>query len=135
MKRSFSNRFRLVATPLLLLTALVSPLFAGWEEGVAAFQAKNFKAAASHFKAVVEQYPEEYRGHYMLGLSLGAVGKKAPALSHLKAAYDLNPNDLSLNAAIDELSKLSGKEMQKASAELGTALVINVGFVTAGPVG
>lgn len=77
---------------------LTSPLFAGWEEGVAAFTSKppNFEKAAAEFRQVVDQSPDGYRGHYMLGASLLRLNRKEEALTHLRKAYDLNPNDLSI---------------------------------------
>ena len=76
------------------------PAFAGWDEGVAAFKSKNFQQAAAEFKELVDQNPEGYRGHYMLGLTLEQLKRKEEALSHLRKAYDLNPNDLSIKMAL-----------------------------------
>ena len=83
---------------LLLIGAV--PTLAGWEEGVAAFTSKNYQGAATEFKELVDQNPEGYRGHYMLGLSLEQLGRKEEALHHLRKAYDLNPNDLSIKVAL-----------------------------------
>lgn len=78
------------------------PAAAGWDEGVAAFGAKNYEKAAAEFRGVVDQNPTGYRGHYMLGASLQRLGRKEEALGHLRKAYDLNPSD---NAVKFELAK------------------------------
>lgn len=87
----------IVSLALSLLVAL--PAFAGWEEGVAAFKSGNFQGAAKEFEAMVKQNPE-WRGHYMLGLSLEQLKRKEEALHHLRQAYDLNPNELSVKLAL-----------------------------------
>ncbi len=87
---------------LLLALSLIGtvPALAGWEEGVAAFTSKNYQGAAAEFKKLVDQNPDGYRSHYMLGLSLEQLGRKEEALHHLRKAYDLNPNDLSIKVAL-----------------------------------
>jgi tetratricopeptide (TPR) repeat protein len=86
--------------PLLRIVALLlfaaGPVLAGWEEGVAAFRNKDYKTAATEFQAVVDQSPEASSGHYMLGLALRGLDRKEEALNHLRKAYDLNPNDVSI---------------------------------------
>lgn len=90
-----------------LVTVLISvsligtlPALAGWDEGVAAFTSKNYQGAATEFKELVDQNPDGWRGHYMLGLSLEQLKRKEEALHHLRKAYDLNPNDLSIKVAL-----------------------------------
>lgn len=68
---------------------------AGWNEGVAAFKAKNYQQAVTEFQTVVDQ-GGDYRGHYMLGMSLQRLNRKEEALRHLRQAYDLNPNDVAV---------------------------------------
>lgn len=80
----------------LFAAASTLPAFAGWDEGVAAFTAKNYQQAAAEFQKLVDQNPEGYRSHYMLGMSLQRMGRKEEALNHLREAYNLNPNDLSI---------------------------------------
>ncbi len=105
---------------LVLLTAVATlPAFAGWDEGVAAFKAKNYEGAAAEFQELVKQTPDGYRSHYMLGLSLQQLNRKEEALHHLRKAYDLNPNDLATQLALgraysnlrrySEVNKLLGK--------------------------
>ncbi len=95
--------FILITTLLLLMGAL--PALAGWDEGVAAFTSKNFQGAATEFQELVNQNPDGWRGHYMLGLSLEQLKRKEEALHHLRKAYDLNPNDLSIKVALGRAYK------------------------------
>ncbi len=93
---------------LLLVTALVTaavPAGAGWDEGVAAFTKRDFKTAATEFEQMVQQNPEGYRAQYMLGLSLEQLGQREKALDHLRKAYDLNPNDVSIKLALGRAYK------------------------------
>ena len=92
------RRFLISTLALSLIGAV--PALAGWEEGVAAFTSKNYQGAATEFQELVKQNPEGYRGHYMLGLSLEQLKRKEEALHHLRKAYDLNPNDLSIKVAL-----------------------------------
>lgn len=64
---------------------------AGWDEGVAAFQAKDFQTAAREFSAVVEKTPDFDGGQYMLGITLLKLDRQADALQHLRKAYELKP--------------------------------------------
>jgi len=92
---------RSVLTLMISLPLLVAvPATAGWDEGVAAFTSKNYQQAVAEFKELVDQNPEGYRGHYMLGLSLQQLDRKEEALHHLRKAYDLNPNDLATKLAL-----------------------------------
>lgn len=79
---------------ILASIALAGPALAGWDEGVAAFTKKDYETARNEFQKVVDQNPDAFSGHYMLGLSLGFLNRKEEALNHLRKAYDLNPNDL-----------------------------------------
>lgn len=73
---------------------------AGWEQGVAAFKAGDFTTAAREFQDVVDQQPEWPGGHYMLGQALGKLNRGQDALTHLRKAYDLNPNDAQYQLAL-----------------------------------
>ena len=85
------------ALPLLLCASLAH---AGWDEGVAAFAKKDYQGAVSEFEKLVNEKPEGPQGHYMLGLSYAQLERKEEALHHLRKAYDLNPNDLSIKVAL-----------------------------------
>ena len=76
--------------PTLLLTGLIlaasSSAEAGWNEGIAAFEAGRYDAAVTEFAAVVHQDPQRPDGHYMLGLSYLILEKYDDAADHLQAS-------------------------------------------------
>jgi tetratricopeptide (TPR) repeat protein len=111
---------RQVLTLVVALSLLATlPALAGWDEGVAAFSAKNYQEAADQFRGVVEKRPDEWRGHYMLGLSLQRLKKKEEALQHLRKAYDLNPNECSCKLALAD-AYMALKRHGDAAALLGS---------------
>lgn len=87
------SRARHAAVVVLLTVFLGSPLFANWDEGVAAFQAGRFQDAATKFHSVVDESPEFPAGYYMLGLSLLRQKQVDGALQHLAKAVELGPDD------------------------------------------
>lgn len=97
MRKPFTSTVLVVVAAMLLMSL---PALAGWEEGVAAFHSKNFQGAVNEFQELVKTNPDGWRGHYMLGLSLEQLKRKEEALHHLRKAYDLNPNDLSVKVAL-----------------------------------
>jgi len=105
----------------ILIVALLigaGPVVADWEKGVAAFQKGDFQNAAQQFQELVDQQ-ESFQGHYMLGLSLGRLNRKEEALNHLRKAYDLNPNDLSVKLALAE-AYLNVRRYAESAKLLGT---------------
>ena len=88
------RRSLIPAALALLALASAGVASAGWNEGVAAFQAKNYQAAASEFQEVVDQQPDLFQGHYMLGQTLLKLNRMQDALPHLRKAYDLNSSDV-----------------------------------------
>ncbi len=103
MRKPFTPLAVSIVAASILLVSL--PALAGWDEGVAAFTSKNFQGAATEFQELVKQTPDGWRGHYMLGLSLEQLKRKEEALHHLRKAYDLNPNDLSIKVALGRAYK------------------------------
>jgi len=87
-----------VVAALTLVSA--GAVSAGWDEGVAAFRAGDIQGAAREFQEVVDQQPDLYQGHYMLGQSLIKLNRLSDALPHLRKAYDLNPNDLGVQMVL-----------------------------------
>ncbi|HEX2164093.1 MAG TPA: tetratricopeptide repeat protein [Thermoanaerobaculia bacterium] len=75
---------------------------AGWEEGVAAFKANNFQAAATEFAAVVEKQPEFAGGQYMLGIALLKLDRAQDALTNLRKAYELEPANRTYQLALGQ---------------------------------
>ena len=83
-----------VAALGLLALASAGAASAGWNEGVAAFTAKDYQTAAAEFQEVVDQQPELFQGHYMLGQTLVKLKRMQDALPHLRKAYELNSGDI-----------------------------------------
>ena len=75
---------------------------AGWEEGVTAFKAGNYAVAAQEFRAVVESSPDFASGHYMLGQALLQQKQNSEALTHLRKAYELDPNSVGHQLALGQ---------------------------------
>ena len=98
---------RAIAMAALAVLALASAgaVRAGWDEGVAAFKSKNYKQAAVEFQEVVDQQPDLFQGHYMLGQSLAAQNNMQQALPHLRKAYDLKPNDIAVQMVLGKAYK------------------------------
>lgn len=117
-------RSLLVSISTVLLFS--GPALAGWEEGVAAFTKKDYKTAATEFQAMVDQNPDDPRGHFMLGLSLGVLNRKEEGLNHLRKAYDLNPNDLSIKIELGR-AYFSGRLYSEAAKLLGSISSIDLG--------
>ncbi len=88
----------LIATTALVLAAV--PAVAGWDEGVAAFKSRDFQGAFQQFQEYVQQNPNTFQGHYMLGQAALQIKRHDEALNHLRKAYDLNPNDLNTKLAL-----------------------------------
>lgn len=93
---------RAFTTAVLAALALASAgaVSAGWDEGVAAFKAGNMEAAAREFQEVVDQQPDLYQGHYMLGQTLIKMSRLSDALPHLRKAYDLDPDNLGVQMVL-----------------------------------
>jgi tetratricopeptide (TPR) repeat protein len=89
-------RSMVTLTALTLLIFLPQPAQAGWDEGVAAFRAGNYAQAIKEFEALVQTRQDCAPCHLMLGQSLLASKRNAEAVTHLRKAYDLNPNDVSV---------------------------------------
>jgi len=104
---------------IFALLAIAGPAFAGWEEGVAAFTKKDYETARTEFQQVVNQNPDAFNGHYMLGLSLGFLGRKEEALNHVRKAYDLNPNDLMIKVELGR-AYINMRRYADAAKLLGT---------------
>ncbi len=106
---------------LVTITALLvfsGPVFAGWDEGVAAFKQGKYQDALNEFQKVVDQNPDAFSGHYMLGLSLRGLKRKEESLNHLRKAYDLNPNDLSIKIELGR-AYVDVRRYPEAAALLG----------------
>lgn len=75
--------------------------FAGYEEGAAAYKAKNYQEAVNQFQAFIEELkgmeaaekPEYAVVYQMLGMSYIGMGKPKDAVAPLKTALQLKPGD------------------------------------------
>jgi len=117
---------------VILIVALLigaSAALADWEKGVAAFQKGDFQTAAQQFQELVDQQ-ESFQGHYMLGLSLGRLNRKEEALNHLRKAYDLNPNDLSVKLALAD-AYVNVRRHAETAKLLGTLSSADIGKLDA----
>lgn len=94
------NKRITIAIVLALVVAAVSPVQAGWDEGIAAFKSKNYTQAAKEFQALVQDQPEWDGGHFMLGRALSKLNRQDEALAHLRKAYDLSPNKVQYQMAL-----------------------------------
>lgn len=96
-------------TSFVLLFAASSAVHAGWEEGVAAFKAQNYAQAVQEFQAVVEEHPEWPDGHRMLGQSLLGLKRSQEALTHLRKAYDLGPDNVAVQMVLGQAYVQAGR--------------------------
>lgn len=87
---------KLLVSTVALLFLGASSVFAGWEEGVVAYNKADYQTAVTEFQKVVEDSPDAHQGHSMLGRSLSRLKRPKEALNHFRKAYDLNPNDLGI---------------------------------------
>lgn len=102
-------RTKISLLAIALLLGATAAARAGWEEGVSAFQARNYAQAAEEFQAVVEAQPDWPGGHRMLGQSLLKLGRDQEALQHLRKAYDLGPDDLAVQLILGQAYVQTGR--------------------------
>ncbi len=91
-----------LVTSFVLLLAAGTAAHAGWDEGVAAFRAGNYAQAAEEFRTVVEEQPDWPGGHRMLGQALLKLDRSQEALTHLRKAYDLGPEDVAVQMVLGQ---------------------------------
>lgn len=87
---------RHLALPALLtllapLAVAPRPLHAGWQEGVAAYQADQLETALAEFQAVTESRPDFAGGHLMVGQVLSRLDRWSEATVSFARAYELEP--------------------------------------------
>jgi Flp pilus assembly protein TadD len=88
---------------------------ADWQAGVTAFQSGNYSAAASEFQAIVQSQPEWPGGHKMLGLTYLKMKKANDAVTSLKKAYELSPEDPSIQIYLGEAYIATGRYSDAAA--------------------
>ena len=97
------NRATIWVLTLLLAATGATVAEAGWEEGVAAFKSGNYQQAAKEFQGFVDERPDVFQGHYMLGQSLAKLGRNQEALTHLRKALDLEQGNVGVKLALGKV--------------------------------
>lgn len=104
-----NRKWTTITWALVLLVATSSLASAGWPEGVAAFQAGDYEKAAAEFKPITESKPDWKGGHMMLGWTYIKLNKSREALTHLRKAYDLDPNDPTVQLRLGQAYVAAGR--------------------------
>lgn len=112
------NRLTTTLSLAILLVASAAVLEAGWEEGVAAFKGGNYQQAAKEFQGFVDERPDVFQGHYMLGQSLAKLGRDQEALTHLRKALELESGNVGVQLALGKVYLEVGR-YSDAAALLG----------------
>ena len=94
---------------IVMALSIVTIAQADWAAGVAAFQSGNLSAAASEFQAIVQAQPEWPGGHKMLGMTYLRMKKGKEAVASLKQAYELSPDDPSVQIYLGEAYMATGR--------------------------
>ncbi len=126
------NNRRIFSLTLALVLTFVLAAHAGWEEGVSAFQSGNYAQAAEEFRTVVEDQPEWAGGHRMLGQSLLKLGRSQEALTHLRRAYDLQPDDVAIQMILGQ-AYVQSRRYRDAGELLGKVNVASLPKAQQGP--
>jgi len=92
----------ILMTGVVLLTSAAA-VRADWDAGVAAFKSGNYNEAAKQFQAFVDERPDVFQGHYMLGQSLAKLNRNQEALAHLKKAIELDPNNVGVQLILGKV--------------------------------
>ena len=71
--------------------------------GIAYFRIRNWDAAESEFRAVLELSPTDDYAHYALGRCLEKLGKSAEANGHYKLAHSLRPESEDYRVRVRDL--------------------------------
>lgn len=107
-------RFRITRVALAGAWIVATPAFAGWEEGVAAFKAKNYPQAAREFEAIAKDRPDWAGGFLMLGRTQLLMERTNDAVGNLRKAYDLDPSNVETQLALSQ-AYLSARRASEAS--------------------
>jgi Flp pilus assembly protein TadD len=93
----------------VLLLGTVAVVEAGWDEGVAAFKAGNYAEAAKQFQTFVDERPDVFQGHYMLGQTLAKLNRNQESMSHLQKALELEPGNVGVQLALGKVYLSAGR--------------------------
>ncbi len=106
---------RRLLIPGILTLALAAPLLAEREAGIEAFRNKDFAKAVEEFRELVAAAPEDWQGHFLLGLALEQVGRGEDALLHVGTALELSPEDLAVRLALARIHSHLGQYSEAAA--------------------
>jgi len=109
---------RTISLSLLGALLLALPAEAGWDEGVAAFKAKNWAQAAKEFQGVVSERPDWAGGYLMLGRSQLFLNRGNDAVATLRKGYDLSPSDVQMQLYLAQ-AYLAARRASDAAELLG----------------
>ena len=93
----------------VLLLGTVAVVEAGWDEGVAAFKTGDYTAAAKQFQTFVDERPDVFQGHYMLGQTLAKLDRNQEAISHLQKALKLESGNVGVQLALGKVYLSAGR--------------------------
>ena len=109
MNRKTNRKWMLTARATALVLCGAAVVEAGWNEGVAAFQKKDWTTAANEFKPIVESKPDWPGGHYMLGWTYIKQKKNREAITHLRKAYELDSKNPGYQLRLGEAYVAAGR--------------------------
>jgi tetratricopeptide (TPR) repeat protein len=104
-----ANFFKTTVCLAVMALSAVTLVRADWQAGVAAFQAGNLDVAAAEFQAIAQAQPEWPGGHKMLGMTYLRMKKGREAVESLKKAYELSPEDPSVQIYLGEAYMATGR--------------------------
>ena len=103
---------RKTLAPILAILGIVltaGMASADWETGKAAFAAGKWAEAAAEFQAIIDAQPDWYGAHFMLGWTNLKQKKGKEAVQNLRKAYDLKPDDPSIQLRLGEAYVQTGR--------------------------
>jgi len=117
---TFAGRRWIVGGVVALLASMtVAPAQAEWEQGVAAYNSKDFATAIKEFEEVTKTNPDFAGAYYMLGLSQRGSKQLSPAVANLRKAVELDGDNASYKVALGQ-ALLDTKEYGEAYSLLKT---------------
>jgi len=79
-----------IGIALIIAIGAVTPVFADYAAGMAAYKAKDYATAAAEFEAVIEAQPDQPATHYMLGICRKAQRDISGALGSFRKAVEID---------------------------------------------
>jgi len=102
----------------LLVAAAPLAAHADWEQGMAAFDAGDFDAAAVQFTQVILADPEAHEAYYMMGRCYSELGRRDEAVANLEKAISIEQDDAAYALALGR-ELLSDGQYRRAHSVLG----------------